>query len=124
VVGASGAAQLARDWLDRLKASKARAVDAFRKEWQPKLEAAYTELEAACKGRGDAYTALATARVAEEAASDDHELLVEKIMGEVRTIFPKDRKRWDVVFPRVGRGGRVVEEPEPTPGPGGAPPTP
>ncbi|MCU0692225.1 MAG: hypothetical protein MUF54_12570 [Polyangiaceae bacterium] len=130
VVVASGAAQLsvAKDFITHLGASKAPGVEGLRAEWLPKLQAACGRLEAACAARSDALMAVATARAAEAAAKDDHEVAVEKLMGEVRAIFPKDRKRWDVIFPRSSATVATEQPVEPPPGepstPGAAIPVP
>ena len=43
-----------------------------------------------------------------------HELAVERIMGQLRTIFPRDRDRWDAVFPNspTRSAGRDEEDGE------------
>ena len=55
----------------------------------------------------------AKARAEEDAACDDHELAVERIMGQIRTIFPKDRHKWNVIFPSLSRGRTPEETEEP-----------
>lgn len=114
-------------FVERFKASNVPGIEKVRQEWLPKAEDALAKLVAAVDGRRAAYQAVANARIAEEVAMDDHELAVEKLMGEVRATFPKDRRRWDVIFPAVrsSRGGSAPDAdeptPTPTPGPGPAP---
>ena len=42
----------------------------------------------------------------------DHELALEKVMGEVRATFPKDRRRWSVIFPPVRSRRGADDDPE------------
>jgi hypothetical protein len=83
-------------------------------EWLPRLEEANAKLKIALQERERRATARAVASAAEESAREDHALAVDKLMGEVRAIFPKDRKRWDLIFPDASRRRRRAE---PTPQP-------
>jgi len=111
VVVPSGAGQVkpARDFVTALEASKAPGVETVRGEWLPKLKDALSKLESAVEGRKKAYVALEQARAAEEAAKDDHELSVVRIMGQIRAIFPKDKRKHDVIFPPTSRAARREE---------------
>ena len=74
----------------------------------------------ATRGRGAKEAKLAAAvkaRDAEDAAREDHELSVDKLVGEVCALYPKDRKRWEIIFPTVVRGGSRNDDPEPEPAP-------
>jgi hypothetical protein len=112
VVVPSGGGQVApaRAFITALKASKAPGVDELRTEWLPKLEEALAALEDAVNGRTEAYAAVAQARAVESAACDDHELALERVMGQIRAIFPKDRRKWNVIFPSSPRRTRTDEE--------------
>jgi len=95
----TGQAKAGRKFVDRLVESKAAGADSVRDQWLGKLQDSLGALEDALEARAAAYADLARARAAEEAAKYDHELSVERLMGHVRAIFPRDRARWDVIFP-------------------------
>jgi hypothetical protein len=101
VVTCSGAAQMAvgQKFLKDFKASRAPGIEKVQQEWVPRIEGALAKLMSAIGAREDAQGALATARSAEEAAKLDHELALEKLMGEIRKLYPKDRQRQDLLFP-------------------------
>jgi len=111
VVVPSGGGQVkpARDFLTALESSKAPGVGPVRDEWLPRLKDALSRLETAVEGRNKAYDALQQARAREEAAKDDHELSIERIMGQVRALFPKDKRKHDVIFPPTSRAARREE---------------
>jgi hypothetical protein len=48
--------------------------------------------------------------------NDWQQVAVEKLMGEVRAIDPKDRKRWDVICPRTSATVAIEQPVEPPPG--------
>jgi len=112
VVVPSGAGQVApaKAFVTALKASKAPGVDELRTQWLPKLEEALGTLETAVDRRTEAYGAVAEARAVEDAACDDHELALERVMGQIRAIFPKDKRTWNVIFPSSPRRSRRDEE--------------
>lgn len=86
-------------FIERFRASKHPGVEKLREEWLPKLAAARDRYEAALEARGAVSARLSQARLAEQAARDDHLLAVDKLMGQVRAAFPKDKARWAVIFP-------------------------
>lgn len=122
IITPSGASQLpvARKHAQSLEASKVPGVEAVRSEWLPKIQAAITKLDDAVKGRDAGYTDVARALAARDAAAEDHELAVERVQGHVRAAFPKDRSRWDVIFPAARTTGGATEEPVAPPAPAGA----
>jgi len=103
VVTPTGASQVttAKAMVDLLNASKAINVDKVRNEWQPRLTDALTKLTTAANDRDTATREVGLMRVNEEALREDHAVLVDKLAGEVRALFPKEPKRWEVIFPRL-----------------------
>lgn len=95
----AGQARAGRKFVDRLVESRAPGADAVRDQWLGRLQDALGGLEESLEARAAAYAELAKARAVEDAAKYDHELAVERLMGHVRAIFPRDRARWDVIFP-------------------------
>jgi hypothetical protein len=96
-----GQAKAGRKFVEMLTQSKAPGADQVRDQWLGKLTDAQGGLEESLGARAAAYADVAKARAVEDAAKEDHELAVERVMGQLRTIFPRDRARWDVVFPSV-----------------------
>ena len=118
VVDASGESQLklSSTFIARIKASNAAGIGPWREQWLPRIEEAHGKLEAALKARAAVYAEVGAARVLEEAAREDHSTIVDKLMGEVRALFPRDRKRWEVIFPPAPRSPTTVtnhDGPEP-----------
>jgi hypothetical protein len=96
-----GQAKAGRKFVESLTQSKAPGADQVRDQRLGKLTDAQGGLEESLGARAAAYADVAKARAVEDAAKEDHELAVERVMGQLRTIFPRDRARWDVVFPSV-----------------------
>jgi hypothetical protein len=96
-----GQAKIGRKFVDRLTESKVPGADKVRDQWLGKLQDAQGGLQDSLAARAAGYEALAKVRAVEYAAKEDHELAVERVMGQLRTIFPRDKARWDVVFPSV-----------------------
>lgn len=103
VVAPSGAGQLPAlvSLIDRVTNSRAAGVDAVRDAELPKLTAARTQLEAAVAAYKSARDAYNAAFSAERAIRDEHRLAVDALMGTVRSRFPGDKQRQDVIFPDV-----------------------
>ena len=119
LVRSSGESQLklSSTFIARIKASNAAGIEPWREQWVPRIEEAHAKLEAAVKARAAAYAEVGAARVLEEAAREAHSTIVDKLMGEVRALFPRDRKRWDVIFPPAPRSSTTAaddNDPEPT----------
>ncbi|HUT76043.1 MAG TPA: hypothetical protein VM285_00040 [Polyangia bacterium] len=96
-----GQAKAGRKFVELLTQSKAPGADAVRDQWLGKLTDAQGGLEESLGARTAAYADVAKTRAVEDAAKEDHELAVERVMGQLRSIFPRDKARWDVVFPSV-----------------------
>lgn len=110
LVAPVGTAQLqtTKDFVLRAKACTVPGAEKVCAETLPRVEEAMGQLETAMKARQAAEAVYVSARAAEVAAQQDHELMIEKVMGLVRSTFPKERARWDLIFPSV-RGARTVE---------------
>lgn len=84
---------------DRLVHSTHPNIGAYRDKWQPKLAAQIAKLQAAA----DQYNALkqqdSELAKQENAQKDAHALLIDKIAGHLRAIFPNDAKRQNAIFP-------------------------
>ena len=117
IVMPKGARQIppTRDLIDRITKSKVAGIDAYRAEWQPKLSAALSALEAAstaysatARGHRDAFTTELSLR-------EQHLHLIDQTMGHVRAAFPRDSDRQNLVFPILdddrGTGKEEDEEP-------------
>jgi hypothetical protein len=100
--------------MDRLTRSRKAGVEPLRTEWLPKIQAAATALETAIGAYDAAFKAVLDAFKNEMDLRRDHELSVDKLMGEVRALFPRDRETQDAIFPEItGRAtAGDVEEPE------------
>ncbi len=109
--------------LSRMTKSKNAAVTAFAAEWQPKIEAPLATLKAA----GDAHTAALKADglafVEELALREEHAHTVDRLMGQVRAAFPRDRAKQDLVFPAVDDGGASASDAADAPADEGADPS-
>ncbi len=102
-------------FLRTFEASGIAGVAAVREVWLPKVKAALEELKAALAARDEAGRKLAVARAREEALCEDHEIALERVMGQVRTIFPRQRDLWDVIFPPAPRAPRTDDDDPATP---------
>jgi hypothetical protein len=113
----TGETQLAvsQQFITRAKVCSVPGVAPMLAEWLPRIEQATANFQAALQERDRLATARAVAVAAEEAAREDHERAIDKLMGEVRAIFPKDRRRWDLIFPELSGGSRAAAETESTP---------
>jgi hypothetical protein len=87
------------DLIDRLVRAKVPGIDAYRKEWLPKLQNAQKELEAAIAQYDAATAAHTVAFKDEKALRDQHYNEVDRIMGLVRAAFPRDKEMQDIIFP-------------------------
>jgi hypothetical protein len=94
---------------DRMTTSKAAAVKTFAVEWLPKIQAVLTKLTDAANAHNAALGLHGTAFQEEVALRQEHKLSVDRLMGQVRTAFPGDRAKQDLVFPALeddgGSGG-------------------
>jgi hypothetical protein len=108
--------------IDRLTRSRKAGAEALRAEWLPRLQASATALETAIATYDAARKAVMDAFKNEIDLRDDHELSVDKLMGEVRALFPRDRTTQDAIFPDVvGRSVSGEADEGGTPDEGGAP---
>lgn len=116
VVAPAGAQQIkpTEDLLSRMTKSKNAAVMAFAKEWQPKLEASLQKLRDAATVHSDARKAYLDAFKDEIALREEHKDAVDRLMGQVRAAFPRDRVKQDLVFPVMDEesGSGAEESPE------------
>ena len=68
--------------------------------------------------REEAGGRLAVFRAQEMALCEDHEYALERVMGQVRTLFPRQRDLWNAIFPpapRVSRTDDLDTDPEADP---------
>jgi hypothetical protein len=111
--------------ISRISNCKLPSAEAYRAEWKPKLEAALTKLTSTGKDVETARDAYLNAFRAEVALRAEHYYSVDKLMGLVRSAFPGDRAKQDLVFPVIedsDGGGEEDEEAEGgQPAPGNAP---
>jgi hypothetical protein len=114
VVAPAGSRQITptQDLLNRLTTSKNAAVIEFAKEWKPKLEAALKKLQDAAAAHKTATKADGDAFLEELALREQHAHTVDRLMGQVRSAFPRDRAKQDLVFPVVDEGGSAASAPE------------
>ena len=119
VVAPRGRAQLkpTRELVERLAHAKVAGIEAYRSEWLPRLEAALARLEAAVGEYEGAQAAHREAFKIEVALREAHHDAVDRIMGQVRAAFPRDRAIQDLIFPApeadvvlAGEEGADVEE--------------
>lgn len=118
VVAPVGKAQAAatKVLIDRVTLSKLSGLVALKAQWLPRLQAAHDRLVVAAQAAQVAQQAYQAAFGEEVALRDDHALLVDTLMGQVRAVFPGDRDRQDVIFPEVDSGTTAsAEDPESTP---------
>ena len=100
------------DYLDRMRKCRLSGAQAMAEEWLPRLEPALSALSQAVEAYKNARADYLDALHDEYALRDEHEMAVEKVMGQVRTAFPGDRRRQDSVFPRMHSGGGDDREPD------------
>jgi hypothetical protein len=95
----------------RLESARLGAADGLRAEWVPRLRAGIDGLAAAVGTYTTARAAFDAAFAAELGQRDEHERAVERLMGQIRTLFPGDRGMQDVFFPErsEGAGGEDAE---------------
>lgn len=102
-----------KEVIERLALSKSPGIDEYRNVWLPKLEAALGQLEMAVVDHETATLAHQEAFAEERALRELHHETIDKIMGMVRTAFPRDRRMQDVVFPIMQRNkARIAQEEE------------
>lgn len=110
-----------------MKKSAAHGIEAFRAEWQPKIEASLATLSASADNLSAARKLYLDSFQAEIALRNQHWTAIDKIMGQVRASFPGNTAKQDLIFPET-----VDEEGEPAAekaneekvAPAGAAPTP
>ncbi|MDI1478005.1 hypothetical protein [Polyangium sp. y55x31] len=101
-----------KDLVERLEKSKVAGIDAYRAAWLPKLKDALASFEAAVAKHLAALSAHDDAFKAELALRDAHHDAVDRIMGQVRAAFPRDRALQDVIFPPVDEVDAATTESE------------
>lgn len=121
VVAPAGARQLPAltQLIERLTTSRVAGVESLRDAELSTLTAAQTQLDSAVatyKAARDGYNA---ALATERGIRDEHRLAVDAMMGTVRSLFPGDTARQDVVFPDVSvSSGKDAEDTDSDPVPG------
>ncbi len=125
VVAPYGARQIkpTEELIDRLTRSKLAGIDAFRTEWKPKLETSLETLKDTNTDHQNDRNAYLDAFRAEVALRNEHFLSVDKLIGLVRSAFPGDRAKQDLVFPVIDDDGDNDEEASGAPGANGEPVT-
>ena len=120
VVAPNGARQIGptEQLLDRMAKSKVEGMDAFRAEWAPKIEASLTVLRTADTDHKAAHKAYVDAFGTELALRQEHYRALDKIVGGVRSAFPGDRAKQDLVFPEAESATTASEGEEPEGEPG------
>jgi len=103
----------------RAKACRTPGAEKLVAERLAAIESGLENYRTALEVRNEGTRALYAARAAEDAAQNDHALAMDKVMGAIRTAFPRDRARWDVIIPREpgkkrddGRADADASEPE------------
>lgn len=97
----SGASQVAltAQFATRAKSARAPGIERITSEWLPRLEELNGKLDAALKKRDLQNAAVFAARATESVANEEHLIAVDRVIGEIRALFPKDRDRQEVFFP-------------------------
>ncbi|MBI4615190.1 MAG: hypothetical protein HY720_16365 [Planctomycetes bacterium] len=110
VVAPAGARQLPQtvSLLERLKNSVARGAEEVRVEWLPKLESVVARLQGAVADNERASTAFHEAYANERKVREEHAFAVDRLAGQVRAAFPRDRALQDIVFPVPRRTKRTA----------------
>jgi len=93
--------KVAEDFIARLGLCKLPESMKLAEEWRPKLQQAAATLAAALTARAQAEATLSAARADEQMCKQDLNRTVDKTIGEIRALFPGDRKRQDLAFPKV-----------------------
>lgn len=103
VVAPSGRGQLepTKALLERLKISRTEAIEPLRAEWLPRLEELLAELDAAVTNYNKTLDDESAAFRVEKTLREEHETMIDKLMGEVRAEFPRDRATQNAIFPNV-----------------------
>ena len=114
LVTPSGEAQrvCATRFLTHLRACSSPAAKGFCEEWLPKLQQAFDGLAAGLEQRRAAETALYVARAEEQAAKRDFSRTMDKTIAEVRALYPEDRARQDLLFPRLESAAETDDDAE------------
>ncbi|MCC6527156.1 MAG: hypothetical protein IT373_31195, partial [Polyangiaceae bacterium] len=101
VVAPGGARQVkpTEELVARITKSKLTQIEAYRTEWGPKLEASLAALRTAAGAYEAARKDLLDVFQTELALRDEHRLAIERLLGQVRTAFPGDASKRDLVFP-------------------------
>jgi hypothetical protein len=94
-----GQAVATQQFLIRARACRVAGAKPVLEEWIPRVEDALARLTSALQAREVAFATRAAALAAEDAARLDHLITMDKLGSEVRALYPKDRKRVDLVFP-------------------------
>ncbi|MDI1447418.1 hypothetical protein [Polyangium sp. 6x1] len=97
-----------RELVERLENSKASGIEAYRGAWLPKLKAALVSFEAAVAVHLAALSAHDEAFKLEVALREAHHDTVDRIMGQVRAAFPRDRVTQDVIFPALAEADAAM----------------
>ncbi len=107
VVAPFGERQIAptEELIGRVTRCKVPGSEGLCLEWQPKLEASLAKLRLAADEHKATRKAHIEAFQDEVALRSEHYMAVDKLMGCVRTAFPNDRGRQDLIFPVVDDGG-------------------
>ncbi|MBU1413330.1 hypothetical protein KKC22_17605 [Myxococcota bacterium] len=90
----------------QLEASNVAGVAPVREAWFSEVKTRLDQLKAAVAARDEAGQRLAVFRARELALCEDHEYAVERVMGQVRALFPRQRDLWNAIFPPAPRASR------------------
>jgi hypothetical protein len=101
---------VAQQFLRHLDNCTTPAARTFLEEWKPKAKSAYDKLAGALTERQNAETALAIARGEEQSARRDFSRTIDRTIALVRSIYPEDRGRQDLVFPSLEEYGSDADE--------------
>jgi hypothetical protein len=90
------------DWfLIHLRTCKMPGAERVLEQWKPKLQQARDALAAALADRKAADAALALARQEEQGARREFNRTIDRMIGQIRLLFPEDRARQDLLFPSL-----------------------
>jgi hypothetical protein len=120
VVAPAGRKQLqpTLDLIDRFTRSRKPGIEALRGEWVPRLQSVAEALGTSINRYDADVTAVVNAFKTEVVLRQEHELAIDKLMGEVRALFPGDRTTQNAIFPELtgrtapGEGEAEPETPE------------
>jgi hypothetical protein len=93
--------QVADSFLRHLTSCKAQGAETVIAEWRPKLQQARDTLASALADRKTAEAALALAREDEQGAKREFSRSIDKMIGQIRQLFPENRVRQDLIFPSL-----------------------